>query len=155
MRLNLREERAAGFVLFLGAVLIGIVLGELLYTMTHEMPPPGMRFFPLWGIILALTLTLVLVAILRNSGFRVAFLALAIGQGLMLWKLMGSPGPTLWFIDNIFSLFIGAICVSISAKKNGRIASIVALLLSVGMVAARYFSLENWIQMLERMGHGG
>ena len=155
MRLNLREEKTAGFALFLGAILIGIALGEFLYTMAHEMPPPGMMFFPLWGIMLALILTLILVAILRNPGFRVAFLALAIGQGLTLWKLIRGPGPTLWFIDNIFSLFIGAIFVSISVKKNGRIARIVALLLSAGMVAARYFSLENWIQMLERMGHGG
>ena len=155
MRLTPPEEKAAGLVLFLGAILIGITLGELLYTMTHKMPPPGMRFFPLWGIVLALTLTLILVAILRNPGFRVAFLALAIGQGLTLWKLIRGPGPTLWFIDNIFSIFIGAICVTISAKKNGRTARIVALVLIVGMVAARYFSLQNWIQTLQRMRHGG
>ena len=154
MRLTLPEEKAAGLVLFLGAILIGITLGELLYTMTHKMPPPGMRFFPLWGIVLALTLTLILVVILRNPGFRVAFLVLAIGQGLTLWKLIRGPGPILWFIDNTFSLFIGAICVSVSAKKSGRIVRVIALLLSVCMVAARYFSIEHWIQMLEKMRHG-
>jgi ABC-type antimicrobial peptide transport system permease subunit len=155
MRLNLREEKAAGFFLFLGAVLIGIALGGFLYTMTHKTPPPDMTFFPLWGIVLALALTLILVTILRDPGFRVAFLALAVGQGLMLWKLIRGPGPTLWFIDNTVSLLIGAVCVSVSAKKNGRIARIVALLLSAGMVAARYFSIENWMRALERMGHGG
>jgi len=154
MRLNLREEKAAGFVLFLGATLIGIALGEFLYTMTHKMPPPHMRFFPLWGILLALALTLILAGILRDPGFRVAFLALAVGQGLALWKLISGPGPILWFIDNTFSLFIGAICVSVSAKKSGRIVRVIALLLSVCMVAARYFSIEHWIQMLEKMRHG-
>jgi hypothetical protein len=155
MRLNFREEKAAGFFLFLGAVLIGIALGGFLYGITHRKLPPDMAFFPVWGIVLALAFTLFLVTTLRDPGFRVAFLALAVGQGLMLWKLIRSPEPTLWFVDNTVALFIGAICVSVSAKKNGRIARIVALLLSAGMLAVRYFSIENWMRALERIGHAG
>ncbi len=155
MRLNRREEKAAGFFLFLGAVLIGLALGEFLYNVTHKTPPPDMTFIPLWGIVLALALTVILVITSRDPGLRIAFLSLAVGQGFTLWKLIRGPGPSLWFIDSTVSLFIGAICVSVSAKKNGRIARIVAFLLSAGMVAARYLSIENWMRTLGRMGHGG
>jgi hypothetical protein len=154
MRPNLQEDKLAGLALFLGAALIGIGLGEFLYYIVHKMPPPYMTFIPLWGVILALVLTLILVTLLRDPGLRVAFLALAVGQGLILWKLICGPGLVLWFIDNAFSLFIGAICVTVSVNKTGRIARIVAFLLSAGMVAARYFSVENWMRTLERMRHG-
>jgi hypothetical protein len=153
MRQNIREEKWAGFFLFLGAALIGSALGDFVYYIVHKKPPPYMRFIPLWGVILALVLTLILVTLLRDPGLRVAFFALAVGQGLMLWKLIHGPGSALWFIDDTSSLFIGAICGSVSVNKTGRIARIVALLLSVGMVAARYFSLENWMRTLERIGH--
>ncbi len=152
MRSNLGEERAAGFCLLLGAFLIGIALGEFLYTMIRNTPPPYTTL-PAWQITVALVLTVILIVTLRKSEFRLAFLSLAVVQGLILWKSIGGPWPTLWFIQNTVSLLAGVVCVWVSAKKNGRTARIVAPILSLGMIGVRYFSLGYLVQVIQNSRH--
>ena len=153
LRLNLHEERLSRPALFFGVALIGSALGELLYDIIHNMPPPYATFVPIWLVALALAIVLVLVTQLRNPRLRVAALALTVCQGLTLFKLIFGTGLMVWFIDNAFSIFTGMLFVRAGKNENGRIALVVAFLLGVGIVAFRYILLENWVRGLERIGH--
>jgi hypothetical protein len=63
---------------------------------------------------------------------------------------MWGPGPTIWFIGNVFDVIMGVILVVAGRRKIERKGKIAALLLCVGMLAFKYFAMLNVSRVWER-----
>jgi hypothetical protein len=150
-RWNQVEEQLTRGVLFFGAIFIAIGLGEFLFVAING---PRLAYgsggFSAWQIVLCLLVTVYFAVRVRDPELRIAALAFVVSFGLSLARIVHGSGPTMWIVENVYLVVMGAIFVVVGKKKNGPKAKIAALLLCLGMLAFKYFMMMNAVRIWER-----
>ena len=136
------EEDLMALFLFLGTVIAGFTLGQVLYDAVHRIVP-RVTSWPDWLLIMFMVASLSCAPLFRILALRCLFIALAVNFAIKLWVLIQGPGLVLWLVDNGFSLFVGAVSVAVGLRRNRPIGRIAALLLGLAAIAGRYVILEK------------
>ncbi len=137
------EEELIGVMLFLGVIVAGFTLAELLYHLTHVVLPSSSSSSG-WHVATIIVVSAFCAIVFRNSGLRILCILLAIDYAVILWQSQRGASLTMWSTDHLLSLLFGAIAVVMGARRTGRRGRIVAFSLGVAAIVLRYLVLERW-----------
>jgi hypothetical protein len=151
LRINLHEEKFLPRAPFLGALFIGLGVGNISYYLIHDRLPPPSTSLPLHWLVCFWMFMLYFAFQFHNGLLRVWMLLLP-AIGIVRWISHGYDGPIAWLAGSGLHLLAGVLLVVAGAKVISFRSRIVASLLFAAFLAFRYWSIANWIGISERMG---